>query len=287
MKKILITGGNGQLGNCLQKISLKFKDRYEFNFTDTNSLNITNTEDISRFFDIYKPDFCINTAAYTAVDLAETEKKKAFEINTQGVKNLAEAAVKNNCTLIQISTDYVFDGETNVPYTEEDITNPKGIYALSKRKGEEIALEINPKTIIIRTSWLYSEFNKNFLKTMLNLFSIKDELGIVSDQFGQPTNANDLAEAIMKIIETELKIFGIFHFSNYPETTWFYFAKKIAELSGSKIKLNAITTEQFPTPAKRPKRSTMSLDKITKIYGIKPKHWENSLKKCIKILSEN
>lgn len=287
LKKILVIGGNGQLGNCFRKIAPEFEDRYEFNFTDSQTLDITNSGNVFDFFYDYQPDFCINASAYTAVDLAESEAEKAFAVNADGVANLAEACEENNCILIHISTDYVFDGETNISYSEDDFTNPQGVYGASKLKGEELALDIHPKTIIVRTSWLYSEFNKNFVKTMLHLFSTKDELGIVSDQFGQPTNANDLAEAVMKMIETERKTFGIFHFSNEPETSWFGFASKIAEFSGSKIKLKAITTAQFPTAAKRPNRSTMSLDKIEKYYGIEPKHWENSLEECIEILTKN
>ena len=235
-------------------------------------------------FGDYQPHFCINAAAYTAVDLAEKEAEKAFAVNADGVANLAEACQETKAILIHISTDYVFDGESNISYSEDNFTNPQGVYGASKLKGEELAMDNNPKTIVIRTSWLYSEFNKNFVKTMLHLFSIKEELGIVSDQFGQPTNANDLAEAVMKIIESEPKTFGVFHFSNYPETNWFEFASKIAEFSNSKIKLNAITTEDFPTPAKRPKRSTMALDKIEQAYGVEPKYWEHSLKNCIEIL---
>lgn len=287
MKKILIIGGNGQLGNCFRKIAPDFEDRFEFNFTDSDTLDITDGDKVSDFFYDYKPDFCINASAYTAVDLAETETDKAYAVNADGVANLAEACEQNNCVLIHISTDYVFNGDTNISYSEDDFTDPQGVYGQSKLKGEELALEGNPKTVVIRTSWLYSEFNKNFVKTMLNLFSSKDELGIVSDQYGQPTNANDLAEAVMKVIETEPKTYGTFHFSNYPETTWFNFAEKIAEYSNSKIKLNAITTAEFPTPAKRPKRSTMSLDKIEKTYGIEPKNWENSLAECIEILAKN
>lgn len=218
--------------------------------------------------------------------MAEKEREKAFAVNADGVANLAQACTEFKSILIHVSTDYVFDGDTNLPYSEDDFTNPIGAYGESKRKGEELALEINPKTIILRTSWLYSEFNKNFVKTMLNLFSQKEELGIVSDQFGQPTNANDLAEAIMKIIETPNKTFGIFHFSNYPETTWFEFAKKIAEFSKSSVKLNPLTTEQYPTPAKRPVRSTMSLDKIEETYKIEPRHWEHSLEECVDVLSQ-
>ncbi|MGC4128311.1 MAG: dTDP-4-dehydrorhamnose reductase [Bergeyella sp.] len=285
MKKILVAGGNGQLGNCIKKIA-DDSEQYEFLFTDSETLDITDSDNVEEVFEKFRPDFCINASAYTAVDLAETETEKAFAVNAFGVENLANACKKYNTVFIHVSTDYVFDGGTEISYDEDNFTNPLGVYGASKLKGEELALEANPKTIVLRTSWLYSEFNKNFVKTMLNLFSQKDELGIVADQFGQPTNANDLAEAIMKIINSPQKTYGIFHFSNYPETTWFDFAKKIAEFSESPIKLNAISTEQFPTPAKRPRRSTMDLTKIEKTYGIEPKHWENSLKECIQILKQ-
>lgn len=283
MKKIIVTGGNGQLGNCLKKISGKFSD-YTFIFADRELLDITNEAAVEDFFEKENPDFCINASAYTAVDLAEAETENAFAVNAYGVKNLAKACQNQNAVLIHVSTDYVFDGETSLPYSEDDFTNPKSIYGKSKLKGEELAFEENPKTIIIRTSWLYSEYNKNFVKTMLHLFSSRDELSIVADQYGQPTNANDLAEAIMEIIENPSKEFGIFHFSNYPETTWFHFAEKIKQLSGSEIKLNGIETKDYPTPASRPQRSTMCLDKISEKYGIEPKHWENSLEECIEIL---
>lgn len=284
MKKILITGGNGQLGHCFQKISKKFENKYQFIFTDYDTLDITNQEEIKKIFWQEEPIVCINASAYTAVDLAETEVEKAFAVNADGVENLAEICKEYKTQFVHISTDYVFDGDTNLYYTEEDFTNPISVYGTSKLAGEELALEKNPKTIIVRTSWLYSEFGKNFVKTMMSLFETKDELNIVSDQFGQPTNANDLAEAIMKIVETKDKTFGVFHFSNAPETNWYEFAKKIAEFSHSKIKLNAITTEQYPTPAKRPKRSTFSLEKIEKSYNVKIKDWQDSLENCIKIL---
>ena len=287
MKKILIIGGNGQLGNCLNKLISEYALDYEFHFTDYDTLDITNQKQINEYFSEYEPHYCINVSAYTAVDLAEQEKEKAFAINAEGVKYLAEACAEKGIDLIHISTDYVFSGDTNIPYSEGDFTNPLSVYGASKLEGENLALENNPKTIIIRTSWLYSEFGKNFVKTMLNLFGSKDELNVVADQFGQPTNANDLAEAIMKIISTEEKEYGIFHFSNYSETTWFDFAKKIAELSKSKIKINPISTEQYPTPAKRPMRSTMCLDKIENSYNIEPKYWENSLEECMEILLKN
>ena len=287
MKKILIIGGNGQLGNCLNKLSSEYTLAYEFHFTDYDTLDITNQKQINEYFSEYEPHYCINVSAYTTVDLAEQEKEKAFAINAEGVKYLAEACAEKGIDLIHISTDYVFDGNINIPYSEDDFTNPLSVYGASKLEGENLALENNPKTIIIRTSWLYSEFGKNFVKTMLNLFGSKDELNVVADQFGQPTNANDLAEVIMKIISTEEKEYGVFHFSNYPKTTWFDFAKKIAELSKSKIKINPISTEQYPTPAKRPMRSTMCLDKIENSYNIEPKYWENSLEECMEILLKN
>lgn len=285
MKKILVVGGNGQLGNCFNKISEQYSLEYDFRFTDYDTLDITNESQIEEYFADYQPDFCINASAYTAVDLAEQEKEKAFAVNATGVGYLAEACANAGIDFIHISTDYVFDGDTKIPYTEEDFTQPLSVYGDSKRAGEELALEKNPKTIILRTSWLYSEFNKNFVKTMLNLFEAKEELSIVADQYGQPTNANDLAEAVMQILDTDEKEYGIFHFSNYPETTWFNFAQKIAEFSGSKIKIKPISTEEYPTPAKRPTRSTMCLDKIEKTYSIELKHWENSLEECIQILT--
>ena len=286
MKKILVTGANGQLGQCLQKISSQFEE-FEFIFTDSETLDITNKEEVNDFFWQNAPDFCINAAAYTAVDLAETDIEKAFLVNADGTENLAEACAENNAQFIHVSTDYVFDGENNLAYTEEDFTNPLGVYGASKLAGDELALEVNPCSVILRTSWVYSEFGKNFVKTMLNLFATKDELNIVADQFGQPTNANDLAEAIMKIIKSEKITPGIFNFSNLGRISWFDFAEKIAELSDAKIKLNAIETSQYPTPAKRPKNSVLDLDKISKTYAIQLKSWEESLEGCVQILQNN
>lgn len=287
MKKILVVGGNGQLGQCLQKSSEEYSNEFIFEFTDSSTLDITDNSAIEDYFDEFRPQFCINASAYTAVDLAEKEKEKAFAVNAYGVENVAKACKEYNTTFIHVSTDYVFDGETEIPYEEDNFTSPIGVYGASKRLGEELALEANPKTIIIRTSWLYSEFNKNFVKTMLHLFKTKDELNVVADQYGQPTNANDLAEAIMQIVKYPFPVYGIFHFSNEPETTWYDFASKIAELSGSTIKINPITTDQYPTPAKRPKRSTMCLDKISNTYHLEMKHWEESLADCVQILNQS
>lgn len=283
MKKILVTGANGQLGQSLQKLSQKEKD-FQFLFTDSETLDITNKEEVLNFFWQNEPNVCINAAAYTAVDLAETDTEKAFLVNADGTENLALACAEYNAQFIHVSTDYVFDGTNNLEYTEEDFTNPLGVYGASKLAGEELALEANPCTIILRTSWVYSEFGKNFVKTMLSLFATKEELNVVADQYGQPTNATDLAEAILTIVKTEKKTPGIFNFSNEGKISWYDFAQKIAELSGSKIKINPIVTSQYPTPAKRPQNSTLDLSKIKSTYHINIKPWEESLAKTIQLL---
>lgn len=283
MKKILVTGANGQLGQSLQKLSQKEK-AFQFLFTDSETLDITNKEEVLNFFWQNEPDVCINAAAYTAVDLAETDTEKAFLVNADGTENLALACAEYNAQFIHVSTDYVFDGTNNLEYTEEDFTNPLGVYGASKLAGEELALEANPCTIILRTSWVYSEFGKNFVKTMLSLFATKEELNVVADQYGQSTNATDLAEAILTIVKTEKKTPGIFNFSNEGKISWYDFAQKIAELSGSKIKINPIVTSQYPTPAKRPQNSTLDLSKIKSTYHINIKPWEESLAKTIQLL---
>lgn len=283
MKKILVTGANGQLGQSLQKLSQKEK-AFQFLFTDSETLDITNKEEVLNFFWQNEPDVCINAAAYTAVDLAETDTEKAFLVNADGTENLALACAEYNAQFIHVSTDYVFDGTNNLEYTEEDFTNPLGVYGASKLAGEELALEANPCTIILRTSWVYSEFGKNFVKTMLSLFATKEELNVVADQYGQPTNATDLAEAILTIVKTEKKTPGIFNFSNEGKISWYDFAQKIAELSGSKIKINPIVTSQYPTPVKRPQNSTLDLSKIKSTYHINIKPWEESLAKTIQLL---
>lgn len=286
MKKILVTGANGQLGQCLQKLAVS-EENWEFVFADSKTLDISDKKAVLDFFWEHEPSVCINAAAYTAVDLAETEVEKAFLINADGTENLASACLEHGTQFIHVSTDYVFDGENNLPYTEEDFTNPLGVYGASKLAGEELALEVNPCSIIIRTSWVYSEFGKNFVKTMLQLFQSKEELNVVNDQWGQPTNANDLAEVILKMVNSPKRIPGIFNFSNIGEITWFQFAQKIAELSNSKIKLNPINTEQYPTPARRPKNSTLDLDKIKNSYFVNPIEWEESLLKTINTLQNN
>jgi len=284
MERILIVGSAGQLGKSLQKIKKEFP-QFIYAFKESHELDITNKEDIETAFEEFKPHFCINAAAYTQVDRAEEDKARAFDVNKTGARYLAEICLEFRTQLIHVSTDYVFDGNTNLPYSEDDWTCPINVYGTSKCEGEEEVLDANPKSIVIRTSWLYSEYGKNFVKTMLSLFSAKKEIGVVADQFGQPTYAEDLARAILKIIASPKKQAGIFHFSNFGETTWFDFAREIAAQVKSPIKIKPLTTEEYLTLAKRPQRSTLDLRKIEKVYGIELEYWQNSLENCLKNLN--
>jgi len=278
MKKILVTGSNGQLGSCI-KIKSKEQKTLDFVFLDSKGLDVTNSKQIDEVFSNNNFDYCINCAAYTAVDQAEDESDIAYNINTLGAKNLAEASKKYKVTLIHVSTDFVFNGQAQVPYKETDITNPLGVYGSTKLEGEKEIQSKLPEHYIIRTSWLYSEFKNNFLKTMLNLASKKDALGVVNDQFGTPTNTNDLSEAILKIIISEKKEYGLYHFSNLGETTWYEFAKAIFDLTNTNIKLTPISTEQYKTKALRPKYSVLDKTKIIKTFDLNILNWEKSLKK--------
>jgi dTDP-4-dehydrorhamnose reductase len=283
-QKILVTGANGQLGKELQRLSASFSN-FNFTFLSREELSITDREQVANVFNTYQPEYCINCAAYTAVDKAEVEKEEAFAINGNGPAILAALCAKNNCRFIHISTDYVFDGESIKPYTESDITNPLTVYGASKRKGEIEVLQNDPSAIIIRTSWVYSEYGKNFIKTMLRLMNDKEEIGVVNDQFGSPTYAADLAEAILKICSNDLmnneKAKGIFHFSNEGIISWFDLAISIKELTNSKCKVNPITTAQYPTPAKRPAFSALDCSKFSEVFDIRMKPWEESLKVCL------
>lgn len=297
---VLVTGANGQLGQAIQKIAQKNTD-LKFVFTDSSELDITNKENCERVFTEIKPDFCINTAAYTAVDKAESEPEKAHQINVLGAKNLAESCKKYDTTLIHISTDFVFDGENNLPYTEEDQPNPKSVYGKTKLEGEQEIQKILDKYFIIRTSWVYSEFGNNFMKTMLRLASERDSLNVVNDQTGTPTNANCLAKAILEVIKSKvesqklqekelqfsdsdfqafdfrLSTFGIYNFSNEGSCSWYDFAKNIFEVNNIEIELNPIPTSAYPTPAIRPKYSVLDKSKIKTTFGIQIKSWEEAL----------
>ena len=286
MKKILVTGSLGQLGRCLQDISNQYSD-FEYKFVDIDELDICDAKQIPDFFHDFKPDFCINTAAYTAVDKAEEDTQKAFDVNANGAKNLAESCLEYNTVLIHISTDFVFDGAKTTPYKESDFPNPISVYGDSKWEGEKHIQSILPKHFIIRTSWLYSPYGSNFVKTMLRLAETRTELSVVNDQIGTPTNAYDLAYAIMHIISKHIlfeqrkqliDFYGTYHFSNEGYCSWFDFAKKIFETNNIKMDLQPIPTSNYPTPAKRPIYSVLDKTKITNIFGLEVKNWEESLK---------
>jgi dTDP-4-dehydrorhamnose reductase len=281
---ILVTGSNGQLGKELQYISNKFLD-FHFIFTTKEELLIQDESVVHYFFEKYTPLYCINCAAYTAVDNAETEKELAYAINVIGTKNLAEAATKFNCTLIHISTDYVFDGEKKAPYLETDVANPLNYYGFTKLEGEKIVLQESIKNIIIRTSWLYSSYGNNFVITMLRLMQEKESINVINDQIGAPTYASSLANLILEIInkiENEQLIFqGIFHYSSTAEISWFDFANAIKEFSNSTCLVNSITTSNYPTAAKRSLYSVLDKTKIITILGLELKNWKKELKECI------
>lgn len=279
MKRILVTGANGQLGKCLRDAAQKLdKKDYQFLFMSREQLDISNSDLIESWFFTNSVDWVVNCAAYTAVDLAETEVEKCFRINADAVGVLAKECAEQGAQFIHISTDYVFNGMSKEPFTEEDFTQPINVYGKAKLEGERLALENNPKTIILRTAWVYSQYGKNFLKTMLRLFKEKEEIAVVNDQFGTPTNANDIAGIIIKII-TYKKNFpkGIYHFTNQGFTTWYVFAMAIKELTNSNIQINPIPTQQFPTPAERPQYSVLDSQKLQKQLDIQIPDWKTSL----------
>ncbi|WP_245795489.1 dTDP-4-dehydrorhamnose reductase [Arenibacter nanhaiticus] len=278
--KIIITGANGQLGRCLQDVAERYPD-YEFKFKSSKELDITSKEQINSLFAHEKFDYCINCAAYTAVDKAETDQENAFLVNAEAVKYLSEACKTENTTLIHISTDFVFDGSKTTPYTEEDVPNPINVYGASKLKGEQYVQNILEHYFIIRTSWVYSEYGHNFVKTMLRLGAEKEELSVVNDQIGAPTYAGDLAEVIMKVISSKATNYGLYHYSNEGAISWYDFAKAIFEIKGMNIEVNPIPSEAYPTPAKRPINSELFKHKIEKIFPKNIKFWMDSLHKCI------
>ena len=274
---VLVTGASGQLGQALQSISRNYTD-IDFHFFNSTALNITDLEQCKTVFNTIKPDFCINAAAYTAVDKAESEPEKARLINVVGPRNLAQVCKENDTVLIHISTDFIFDGTATKPYTEEDIPNPSGVYGQTKLDGEKAIQNILEKYFIIRTSWVYSEFGNNFMKTMLRLGSERDVLSVVNDQIGTPTNAVDLAKALLEIIKSDKKDFGIYNYSNEGQCSWYDFAKKIFEINKIEIDLQPIPTLAYPTPAKRPAFSVLDKSKIKKVFGVEILEWEVSLK---------
>ena len=276
--KILVTGTNGQLGKELKHLAPSYP-QFDFIFLSKEDLPIHHFEMVRNYFKIYKPSFLINCAAYTAVDRAEQEKDLAMQINAEAVGVLAAVCKENDCRFVHISTDYVFDGNASALYTEERSTNPQSVYGSSKLEGEKQAMTLNPESIIIRTSWVYSEYGKNFVKTMMKLMNEKTEINVVNDQLGSPTYAADLAEVILKIIPKWTP--GIYHFSNEGVISWYDFAVAIKEITASNCKINPIPTSAYPTPAKRPAYSVLDKTKIQQRFGIKLKNWKDSLAVCI------
>lgn len=277
---ILITGANGQLGSELRQL----EDRYpafNFVFLSRADLPLNNFEMIRSSFKAYQPAFCINCAAYTAVDKAETERDLAFQVNADAVGILAAVCKEQDCRFVHISTDYVFDGTATKPYTPADATNPQSVYGASKLAGEQQALELNPDSIIIRTSWVYSAFGKNFVKTMLRLMAERTEIGVVNDQMGSPTYAADLAEAIMQVIASGKWYPGIYHFSNKGIISWYELAVAIRDSIGSSCRVNPIPTSAYPTPARRPAYSVMDSSLLAERYGIAAQPWQERLKACL------
>ena len=282
---ILVTGANGQLGKEMQVIANTYPNDH-FIFVTKDELSIDNAEAVNNFFKENHIDFCVNCAAYTAVDKAESEAEKAMLTNATAVGNLALVCKNFNATFIHISTDYVFDGTADMPYKENHMVSPINMYGATKLKGEQLAQQNNAGSIIIRTSWVYSSFGNNFVKTMLRLTKEREQLNVVSDQQGCPTYAADLAAAIMKII-TDGKVKehpGIFNYSNSGITNWHLFASEIRDLSGSKCVVSPIPASQFPTPAKRPSYSVMDTNKIQQTFNITIPFWKDSLKTCLELL---
>ena len=279
-QKILVTGSNGQLGKELKKIETSFP-QFDFTFLSREDLPVHHFEMVRSYFNVYHPQYLINCAAYTAVDRAESEKDLAFQINGEAVGVLAAICKKNYTKLIHISTDYVFDGTASTPYKEDSPTNPKSVYGTSKLEGEKQALQFNPDSLIIRTSWMYSEYGKNFVKTMLKLLQENEEISVVNDQVGSPTYAADLADVIMQIIASQNWKAGIYNYSNEGIISWYDFAVAIKELMGSNCRINPIPTSQYPTPAKRPAYSVLDSAKIQEVFSVKLREWKQSLGICI------
>jgi dTDP-4-dehydrorhamnose reductase len=288
-KNILITGANGQVGQELHYLITKENrlNQSTFFYTDKETLDITDFTALENFCKENCIDTIINCAAYTSVDKAEEEKENADAINHLATKHLATIAKEENISLVHISTDYVFDGTNHTPYIESDSVNPQSVYGATKLQGEEALIKINPKnSIIIRTSWVYSSFGQNFVKTMLRLGQERETLGVIFDQVGTPTYARDLAHTILTILEKETinsnsKV-ELFHYSNEGVTSWYDFAKAIFELSGTPCTVNPIVTAQYPTPAQRPHFSLLNKTKIKETYTLTIPHWRDSLKEALK-----
>ncbi len=277
---ILITGCNGQLGNEMQLLQAKYAQHTWFN-TDVNELDITDKDAIERFVEANHIDGVVNCAAYTAVDKAESDPLLAKKLNADAPAFLAEAVGKQSGWIVQVSTDYVFDGTKHTPYVETDSTCPNSVYGQTKLEGEQAVTKLCPNAMIIRTAWLYSEFGNNFVKTMIRLGKEREQLGVIFDQVGTPTYAHDLASVIMTAIDKGIKP-GIYHFSNEGVTSWYDFTKSIHRIAGiNTCHVMPLHTAEYPTPASRPAYSVLDKTKIKEAYSINIPHWEESLAKCI------
>jgi len=288
MKQILVIGSEGQLGQKMKALHQGFSSA-EFTFTSIETLNVTDDKQIADTIGSKSFDYIINCTAYTAVDKAEEDKALAFKINSDALSLIGEAAAKINAKVIHVSTDYVFDGKSHKPYVETDQTAPQSVYGESKLAGEQNLLNNNPQSIIIRTSWLYSEYGINFVKTMLRLGNERDQLGVIFDQIGTPTYAGDLAETILHIIKADINSTipfnpGIYHYSNEGVASWYDFTLAIHNEAGINCKVNPIETKDYPTPAPRPSYSVLNKAKIKELYHIEIPHWLTSLKKCLAAL---
>jgi len=288
MYNILVTGANGQLGSEIRELVESYPQHYFF-FTDVATLDITDKKAIALFIRENKITAIINCAAYTAVDKAESEPKLADKINHIAVQHLAEAAKEYYCKFIHISTDYVFDGSNYIPYKETDKPNPQSVYGITKLAGELALQKINPEnTVIIRTSWVYSSFGNNFVKTMLRLGKERKELGVIYDQIGTPTYAGDLAKAILEILpKIKNEEVEIFHYTNEGVCSWYDFAKAIFEFTNTNCNVNPISTAQYPTAAKRPHYSILDKSKIKESYNFDIPYWRDSLIGCLQKLNLN
>ncbi|HSN60169.1 MAG TPA: dTDP-4-dehydrorhamnose reductase [Ferruginibacter sp.] len=280
-KNILVTGANGQLGMEFRALAEQFA-QFHFLFVSREQLAIEDLAAIKNYFTNQSIDYCINCAAYTAVDKAESEKEASISINATAVGNLAAVCKEYQTRFFHFSTDYVFNGQASQPYKETDSTDPVNFYGQTKLQGEQAAFANNENSIIIRTSWVYSRFGKNFVKTMLRLMSERESIGVVADQVGCPTYAADLAAAVMQIIDSGKFIPGIYHYCNEGIISWHDFAMAIKELSESKCAVNAIETAAYPTPAARPHYSALDTQKIKESYGLDILPWKQRLETCIK-----
>ena len=282
--RTLLTGSKGQLARCFRD---RLPENWELIATDSTSLDITDTEAVRNMVQNFQPDAIVNAAAFTAVDKAEAHVGTAFAVNATAVHNLASAARACQARFIHISTDYVFDGTNKTPYKEQDYTNPQSVYGRTKVSGELLALAANPDSVIIRTSWLFSEYGNNFVKTMIRLAGERDNLSIVHDQTGSPTYAGDLAQAIITLLQQPVAPRGIYHYGGNKSVTWYEFAQAIFQAAQQQdpdfkiSQLNAITTDQYPLPAPRPAYSIMDCQKIENECGIKASDWQKALNEII------